>query len=123
MNNILISIPVLHVSSSRIAEEFYCSRLGFKKEWEYRPSAPDSEPGYVGLVRDGVHLQISSFAGDGVAGAIAAFYVRDVDALFAEFKAQDITFELEPYDQTWGNREMYIRDSDGNCLRFVQNKG
>lgn len=120
--NILTAIPLMHVSSSEAAEQFYCARLGFTKEWEYRPAAPAPDPGYFGLGRDGVALHVSSFSGDGVAGGVASFYVRDVDALFAEFTAAGVAIELAPYDQSWGNREMYIRDADGNSLRFIQRK-
>lgn len=118
--NILVAVPLLHVSSSKAAEEFYCAKLGFTKEWDYRPAAPAHDPGYLGLLRDGVALHVSSFSGDGVVGGVASFYVREVDALFAEFTPRGVTIELEPYDQTWGNREMYIRDADGNSLRFIQ---
>jgi catechol 2,3-dioxygenase-like lactoylglutathione lyase family enzyme len=120
--NILFAIPLMHVSSSTAAEEFYCARLGFTKEWEYRPAAPAHEPAYLGLRRDGVALHVSSFSGDGVAGGVASFYVREVDALFAEFTSRRVRIELEPCDQSWGNREMYVRDADGNSLRFIQTK-
>jgi uncharacterized glyoxalase superfamily protein PhnB len=46
--------------------------------------------------------------------------VDAVDALHAEFTARSIPIAVEPTDQTWGAREMYVRDPDGNCLRFVQ---
>lgn len=118
--NFITAIPLLHVSSSASAEGFYCGKLGFIKDWEYRPATPDQEPGYLGLSRDGVMLHISSFSGDGVSGGVASFYVRDVDALFTEFSTQNFPIELPPYNQTWGNREMYIRDADGNSLRFIQ---
>jgi len=126
--NLLSAIPLMHVSSSEEAEAFYCARLGFTKEWDYRPAAPapepepepEPEPGYLGLLRDGVPLHVSSFSGDGVAGGVATFHVRDVDALFAEFADAGVAIELPPCDQTWGNREIYVRDADGNSLRFVQ---
>jgi uncharacterized glyoxalase superfamily protein PhnB len=120
--NILVAIPLLHVSSSKAAEEFYCMGLGFTKEWEYRPAAPEDDPAYLGLRRDGVWLHVSSFPGDGVAGGVASFYVREVDALFAEFTARGVPIELAPCDQSWGNREMYVRDADGNSLRFIQTR-
>ncbi len=120
--NILVAIPLMHVSSSKAAEDFYCAKLGFTKEWDYRPAAPALDPAYLGLQRDGVSLHLSSFSGDGVAGGVAAFYVRDVDALFTEFTSRGVTIQLEPYDQSWGNREMYVRDADGNSLRFIQTK-
>lgn len=28
-----------------------------------------------------------------------------------------------PVDQPWGNREMYVKDPDGNSIRFVQRLG
>lgn len=118
--NLFTAIPLLHVSSSVAAEDFYCAKLGFTKEWEYRPATPDAEPGYLGLSRDGVLLHVSSFSGDGVSGGVASFYVRNVDALFTEFSTMGFPIELPPYDQTWGNREMYVRDADGNSLRFIQ---
>lgn len=118
--NFFCAIPLLHVSSADEAEKFYCGQLGFTKEWEYRPAAPLPEPGYLGLSRDGIGLHLSSFSGDGVAGGVASFYVRDVNALHTEFSSREVPIELPPYDQTWGNREMYLRDADGNSLRFIQ---
>ena len=119
--NFIIAIPLMHVTSSKKSEAFYCGKIGFTKKWEYRPTAAD-DPAFLGLQREGVWLHVSSFSGDGVAGSVALFEVRDVDALFAEFKARDVPIALEPCDQSWGNREMYIRDTDGNALRFIQSK-
>lgn len=121
-NNLLVAVPVLHASSSMEAEAFYCGGLGFTKEWDYRPAAPAHDPAYIAFRRDGISLHVSSFSGDGIAGGVAVVYVRDVDALFAEFTSRSVPIELEPHDQSWGNREMYVRDADGNSLRFIQTK-
>jgi uncharacterized glyoxalase superfamily protein PhnB len=67
-----------------------------------------------------VWLHVSSFSGDGVSGSVANLVVDDVDALHAEFAVKGVRIDLEPFDQTWGNREMYVKDADGNCLRFIQ---
>ena len=112
------AIPVLHVSSSAAAAEFYCDRLGFSQEFAYRPFG-GLDPCYMGLTRDDVRLHVSSFSGDGVAGGVVFLVVRDVDELFKELKDKSITIDLEPTDQSWGNREMYIHDPDGNSIRFV----
>jgi catechol 2,3-dioxygenase-like lactoylglutathione lyase family enzyme len=40
--------------------------------------------------------------------------------LHREFRGKGVPIALSPTDQTWGTREMYVRDPDGNCLRFVQ---
>jgi uncharacterized glyoxalase superfamily protein PhnB len=67
---------------------------------------------------DGVWVILSSFSGDGV--AVVNLLVDNVDALHAEFVAAGVKIDLAPCDQTWGTREMYVRDADGNCLRFQQ---
>jgi uncharacterized glyoxalase superfamily protein PhnB len=118
--NLISSIPVLHVSDAQSAEEFYCQRLGFLKEWEYKPNSPSPNPAYIGLQREGVWLHISSFPGDGTAGGVVLIVVNDVDGLFDEFSARGVEIDLAPYDQPWGTREMYMRDLDNNSLRFQQ---
>lgn len=118
-----LAIPLLHVSDSARAEEFYCSRLGFHRQFAYRRDDSRADPCYLGLSRDGVCLHVSSFAGDGAAGGVAGFLVEDVDALHAELVAKDVAIDLPPTDQIWGNREMYVRDTDGNSLRFIREGG
>lgn len=66
---------------------------------------------------------VSSFSGDGVAGGVVFIEVEDVDALHEELKAKGVVIDLEPTDQSWGNREMYVNDPDGNSIRFVDRRG
>ena len=73
----------------------------------------------MGLSRDGVWIHLSSFSGDGVAGGVVNLLVESVDALRAEFVATGVRIDVEPVDQTWGTREMYVKDADGNCVRFM----
>jgi len=114
-----LAIPVLHVASSAAAEQFY-HRLGFEVESRYRPVEDQDDPCYLGLVRDGVRIHLSSFPGDSIAGGAVNLYVNDVDALHNELVAAGLTTEMEPTDQSWGTREVYVNDPDGNSLRFVQ---
>ena len=114
------AIPVLHVSSSAAAEQFYCRGLGFRVQFAYRPGGPAADPCYMGLTRDGVWLHLSSFPGDGVAGGVVYLAVEDVDALHAELVAKGVAIDSGPVDQTWGNREMYVRDPDRNGIRFIR---
>ena len=54
----------------------------------------------------------------------------DVDAVFRKFRGRglqtpgdpDAPQEVHagPLDQTWGTREFYVDDPDGNTLRFTQ---
>ena len=117
------AIPVLHVSSAATAEEFYCNRLGFTRLFAYRFDERQSDPCYMGLARDNVELHVSSFSGDGVAGGVVFVGVEDVDELQKELKAKGVMIDLEPTDQSWGNREMYVHDSDNNSIRFVHRGG
>ena len=114
-----LAIPLLHVSKAAAAEDFYCNRLGFRREFAHRPEGIESDPCYMGMSRDGVWLHISSFSGDGVFGGVVNLIVEDVDALHSELVAKGVRINVGPVDQTWGTREMYVKDTDGNCVRFI----
>ena len=77
----------------------------------------------MGLVRDGVRLHVSSFPGDAAPGGVVFLLVADVDELHVELLAKGIAIDLAPTEQSWGNREMYVKDPDGNSIRFVQHRG
>ncbi len=53
-----------------------------------------------------------------VVGTATYCYVDDIDAMYAGFKARGLVAEMEPTNQDWGMREVYVRDPDGNSLRF-----
>ncbi|HEY0514887.1 MAG TPA: VOC family protein [Thermoanaerobaculia bacterium] len=114
-----LAIPVLHVGSSVAAEDFYCNQLGFRREFAQRVDDDTPDPCYMGLIRDGVRLHVSSFSGDGVSGGVVFLLVDDVDELHEELRRKNVPIHLEPTDQTWGNREMYVKDPDGNSVRFI----
>jgi uncharacterized glyoxalase superfamily protein PhnB len=115
-----LAIPLIHVSSSKAAEELYCKGLGFMLLSVTRPDPARADPCYMAVMRDDVVLHLSSFSGDGVPGGVANIFVEDVDALHAELKGRGVRIDLSPTDQTWGNREMYVKDADRNCIRFLQ---
>jgi catechol 2,3-dioxygenase-like lactoylglutathione lyase family enzyme len=112
------AVPVLHVGSSVAAEDFYCKGLGFTVEFRYRPDQSADDPCYLGLVRDGAVVHLSTFSGDGVVGSAVYVIVDDVDALHAEFVSKGVPIDTPPVDQTWGMREMFVRDPDGNRIQF-----
>jgi uncharacterized glyoxalase superfamily protein PhnB len=116
---IKLAIPLLHVSNSAAAEDFYCHQLGFPLKFARRAHDAKTDPCYMGLTRDGVWLHLSSLSGDGVSGGVVNLLVEDVDALHAEFVAKGARVDIGPVDQTWGTREMYVKDADGNCVRFI----
>jgi uncharacterized glyoxalase superfamily protein PhnB len=109
-------VPIIRVSDIEEALDFYCKGLGFAKDFGYSASA--SGPHYAGLSLDGNLLHLSTFSGDGVVGTATYCYVDDIDAMYAGFKARGLVTEMEPTNQDWGMREVYVRDPDGNSLRF-----
>jgi uncharacterized glyoxalase superfamily protein PhnB len=113
------AIPLIHVSNAAAAVEFYCHGLGFQLEFEHRPAGVTTDPCYMGISRDGVWIHLSSFSGDGVAGSVANLTVDNVDNFYAEFTAKHVHIDSPAVDQSWGSREMYVKDSDGHCLRFI----
>jgi uncharacterized glyoxalase superfamily protein PhnB len=117
---ITLAIPLLHISDSTCAERFYCDQLGFEKISVNRADPNTPDPCYLALRRDGIVLHLSSFSGDGVPGHVCNLVVKNVDDLYQEFESKGVEVDLPPTDQTWGNREMYVKDGDRNCLRFIQ---
>jgi catechol 2,3-dioxygenase-like lactoylglutathione lyase family enzyme len=117
-------VPIVKVTDIQAAINFYCSTLGFVEDFRYLAGADG--PVYAGISLDGNQIHLSTFAGDGVAGTATYCYVDDIEGLFRKFIAAGMKtpgnpespVEEGPVDQTWGMREFYVRDLDGNTLRF-----
>jgi catechol 2,3-dioxygenase-like lactoylglutathione lyase family enzyme len=120
-------IATLRCRSMQTSLAFYTGVLDFE-----RVDGDDSleDPSFSVLARDGGHLFLSSHRGDGVFGTIVAVTTTDIDALFRTFRARGLQtpgnpdapqhVHEGPIDQTWGTREFYVEDPDGNTLRFTQ---
>lgn len=52
----------------------------------------------------------------GVSETVVYFEDHDVDSLVQRLKAQGLTFEADPVDQSWLWREAYLRDPAGNLI-------
>ena len=117
---ILGAIPVIPVTDHSRAREFYCDRLGFTHEWTYHPQEDQTDPAYMGLQWDDAFVHLSSFGGDGTGKAVVVLAVADVDALHRDLVERGAPIALEPTNQSWGTREVYVEDPDGNSVRFVQ---
>jgi len=113
------AIPVLHMTNADATEAFYCGKLGFELVFQLPASETQRDPCYMVFARDTAHFHISSHAGDAVAGGAVLFLTTDVDNLHEQFVANDVTIHVAPVDQTWGMRELYVLDPDGNSVRFT----
>jgi len=108
------AIPTLRIADYSAARQFYVDGLGFRIDWEWRHE-PD-HPVFLQISRGGLRLYLSEHEGDGRIGSLVHLYVSDVDAWQAEMLARGVVAEGPPTDQPWGNREMRVRDPDGNQL-------
>jgi catechol 2,3-dioxygenase-like lactoylglutathione lyase family enzyme len=102
-------VPVLRVSDATRAVAWY-GRLGFAKEWEHQ-----FEPGFpwfVSVARGNVRLYLSEHEGDARPDTLIHLYVRDIDAVSAQFGI--------PVDEGGlAGREYDLVDPDGNRLRVA----
>jgi uncharacterized glyoxalase superfamily protein PhnB len=117
------AIPVIAVSDSARAEDYYCRVLGFQKMFAYPPDATRPDPRYLGVARNGVWLHLQSYKPERAGMTDAFLWVADVDKLHEEFSGRGAVVQLPPTDQTWGTRETGIRDPDGNVLVFATKVG
>lgn len=112
--------PLLRVRSVAGIEGFYCDGLAFAVQSRYRSNPDRADPAYLVLRRDDAVLHVSSFPGDGAIGHIVTIAVGDVDRLRDELVSKGVDIGDGVMDQDWGDRELYIRDRDGNCIRFQE---
>ena len=52
-----------------------------------------------------------------LSGALVYLVVDDVDALHEDLLRRHVAVDMPPTDQTWGTREMYVRDDGGRRVR------
>lgn len=118
-------IPTVRCSTMRQSLTFYTRVLDF----EYVDGDDDlADPAFSVLSRDGDRLFLSSHRGDGEFGQAVVITTENIDALFRKFRERglrtpgnpDSPVHEGPIDQTWGTREFYVDDPDGNTLRFTQ---
>ena len=117
-------IPTVRCRSLKASLDFYTQVLDFS-----RVDDGDDVSGFAILSRAGDHLFLSTGAGDGEFGQAIVVMIEGVDALWEKFLARghvpppsEGPVHRGPTDQTWGTREFYIDDPDGNTLRFTQSR-
>ena len=114
-------IPLFRCTSMKDAITFYTEILDFEVT---EPNAADEA---VTILSNGnAELMLSTI--DGLMGNAANVLVENIDTLFEKYiqrgldtsNKQGSPVHQGPVDQTWGTREFYVTDRDGNTLRFRQ---
>jgi catechol 2,3-dioxygenase-like lactoylglutathione lyase family enzyme len=107
--------------------EFYTGVLDFQR---VDGDEQLDDPSFSVLSRGGDQLFLSSHRGDGEFGHAIVVTTNDVDALCLKFRGRGLQTPGDPdapehvhegpINQSWGTREFYVDDPDGNTLRLVQ---
>lgn len=117
-------IPLFKVRDMRIAIRHYTEILDFIM------TCPEdnAESPVIDLGHEQMELQITTHESERLFGSVAYVWVTDVDSLFDKYCRRGLDIYINPnspvhqgpIDQTWGRREFYVTDADGNTLRFCQ---
>ncbi|HYG19357.1 MAG TPA: VOC family protein [Ohtaekwangia sp.] len=117
-------IPIVKCREIHESVSFYTRVLDFTHRGTWPLSG---NPAFTILIRDSGELHLSSHSGDGICGNRFAIIVNDIDGLFNKFISRGLDTRKKespvhqgPLDQSWGTREFYVDDPDGNIIRFIQ---
>jgi len=120
-------IPTVRCKNMKTSVAFYTDVLDFESVGGDENLA---DPSHRVLLRGQDQLILSSHRGDGEFGQALVVTTDDVDAVFRKFRERGLRtpgnpnapehVHEGPIDQSWGTREFYVDDPDGNTLRFVQ---
>jgi catechol 2,3-dioxygenase-like lactoylglutathione lyase family enzyme len=114
-------VPILSITDLERSLRFYTEVLDFTvAPWDADLSSP-----VIDLLREGTKFQLT-LLGEVPPGIAFNVEVEDVDELFRSYKARGLDTSTKPnspvhqgpLDQSWGTREFYVTDPDGNTLRF-----
>ena len=111
-------IPLLKVSNISSAVAFYMNILGF----QLKHPNEGLNKFCVDLIQGEAKLMLTET--DGKPGIAVYVYVEDVDAVYKKCIQRGLVtprnekspVHKSPIDQTWGMREFYVTDADGNTL-------
>lgn len=120
-------IPVIRCRNLRASLAFYTTVLGFA----HVDDGDDlNDPSFCVVTHDGHRIFLSSHTGDGEFGQALVVITDDVERVCRNLRASGLQTPGDPVApeevhegpilQTWGTREFYVDDPDGNTIRFVQ---
>lgn len=120
-------IPTVRCTNTRASLHFYTALLDFER---VEGDGNQGDPSFHVLARNGDALFLSSHAGDGAYGQALVVLVDDLGAVFERLRARGLVTSGDPENpsevhegpitQSWGTREFYVDDPDGNTIRFTQ---
>ncbi len=115
-------IPIMKCKDMHESLSFYTNVLDFEIKY---PGTTADEP-VVTVINGEAEIQLSTMPGDSLFGCALNVRVGEVDELFKKYLERGLDTSNKkgspvhqgPLDQTWGMREFYVNDPNGNTLRF-----
>ena len=115
-------VPIFRIRNMKDAISFYTRILDF----ELKEPGTSSNDWVVALINGDAEFLLTSLEGDQKTGIATNVYVDNIDDLFNKYlergleisKKKNSPVHQGPINQSWGNREFYVTDPDGNTLRF-----
>src|SRR6185503_18783469 len=104
--------PIFNVKNVPASIDYYVDKLGFQLRWDW-----GDPPGFACVGRDEIQIFLCQDA-QGAPGTWVAVFVRDVDALYEDYKKSGAIIRQKPTNFPWGAREMNVQDLDGHRLRL-----
>ncbi len=117
-------VPLFKCRDMQKALAFYTGVLDFELKY---PGIAHTD-WVIDLVNGDAELQLTTLEGDYLFGSVVNVWVDEVDNLFQKYLDRGLVRQPHekspvhhgPVDQSWGTREFYVTDGDGNTLRFVK---
>lgn len=110
--------PVLPVDDLSASVDFYRRVLGFTDVFTW------GDPAYYAIVKRGrgvsIHLSEREDINEPLQPRAVYVFVRDVDALYAEYERRGVEMFSPPADCENGMREFEVHDNSGHFLTFGQ---
>jgi ankyrin repeat protein len=111
-NRFELVVPILTVRDMAASIDYYVTKLGFEKKWEW-----GNPPDFACIGRQKVEIFLS-LNPQGGSPAWLSIFVQDVDALYETYKKVGAIIRKPPAEYPWGMREMTVEDLDGHSFRM-----
>jgi len=112
MNEFEEATPILNVKDLAASIEYYVNKLGFAKNWDW-----GEPPDFASISRGKVEIFLCQ-GGQGQPGMWMSIFMKDVDALYEEYKKSGAIIRKPPRNFPWETREMLVEDLDGHVFRM-----
>lgn len=121
--------PFTKCSNLSRSLEFYTAILDFAVKVAPNPDPTSFDSKHAILERGGCLLHLSSHEGDGAFGSKVYVRVSDIDGLYKQCVSNGLNTSNRdsppalrggPVEQTWGMKEFWVHDPDGNNVTFGQ---